>query len=289
MTPRSLLSLVAVLAVIPVIAGCGSDDLSSADIAQAADKTASMGGTRVAMNQTITLPGLPTFSSAASGVFDAKGMRGHMKFDLSNVPGIGDATPGGLSQDVVFEGFTVYIRSPVFASSLPDGKRWLKVDLSKVTKAMGVDLEALASSTGQDPTQGLQYLKAASDHVKRMGEEDVRGVKTTHYKAIVDIRRYPDTAPARYRAAIRRSIGPLIKLVGTSKLPMEVWIGKDDVLRRLKQTIPMQISTGERATVKQRVDLYDFGTAVDVDLPADDETLDITDLATAEGRRIATK
>jgi hypothetical protein len=210
-----------------------------------------------------------------------------MKFDLSNVPGIGGGTRGDLSQDVVYDRFTVYVRSPLFAPLLPDGKRWLKVDLNKVTKAMGVDLKALAS-TGQDPTQGLQYLKAASGDVKRVGVEDVRGVKTTHYKATIDLKRYPNIAPAENRAAIRRSIVPLIKVVGTSKLPMEVWIGEDDVVRRLKQAVPMQISPGKRATVEQRVDLYDFGTPVDVDAPPDDETLDITDLAT-EGSRNATE
>jgi hypothetical protein len=280
MSARSLLAVLAVLAAIAVTAGCGSDDLlSSHDVAQAADKTAAKGGSRIAMNQTITLPGEPTVSTTASGVIDSKGKRGHIKLDLSNVPGFGKQAGGNLSQDVIFEGFTVYMRSPAFARLLPDGKRWLKFDLNKATKATGIDLEALSSGS-QDPAQGLQYLRAASGDVKRVGEEDVRGVKTTHYKATVDLRRYPDTAPARNRAAIRRSIGQMIKLSGTSKLPMEVWIDKDDVVRRLKQTIRTEISPSARTTMVQTVDLYDFGTPVDVDVPSDDETQDATELAT---------
>lgn len=262
-----------VLAAMAVIAGCGSDDsLSSRDIARAADKTAAKGGSRIAIDQTITVPGEPPLQMSGTGVVDTKSKRGRLEF-----------TGAGISQQVAFEGFTIYMRSSAFSGRLPGGKSWLKIDINEAGKAAGIDLGAL-SQQGQDPTQALRYLKAASGGVKRVGEEDVRGDKTTHYTATVDLNRYPAIVPASDREAARRTISQIVKLAGTDKLPMEVWIGADDVVRRLKQTIRTQITSTTRGTIDQRIDFFDFGAPVDVSLPPADEVQDATDLA-AEGVR----
>jgi hypothetical protein len=280
--------VLAVLAAIPVISGCGSDDVLSSDsIAQAAKKTTAKGGTRVAINQTITLPGQSPITMSGSGIIDPKTMRGRLQFDLSKLPGLPNDIGSNPRQELIFERFTMYIRSPVFAASLPRGKRWLKIDLAKAGKAAGIDLGALAQQ-GQDPTQAVSYLKAASGDVKRVGEEDVRGVPTTHYRATIDFRRYPDTVPAKDRAAVRATIEQVIKLSGSNTAPMEVWIGKDDVVRRVKQTIRTLVAPGTRGTINQQVELFDFGTPVDVTLPPAREIQDSTDLAAA-GVREATK
>ena len=48
-------------------------------------------------------------------------------------------------------------------------------------------LRANSCSRSQaDPSQALEYLQGATD-VQAVGDEDVRGVPTTHYKAVVDL------------------------------------------------------------------------------------------------------
>lgn len=285
---RWLVVLLAVLAAIPAIAGCGSDDVLSPEaVARAADKTASKGGSRVAIDQTATLPGQSPISMSGSGVIDPKAMRGRLELDLSRVPGQPNDISADARQEVIFERHTMYMRSPVFSAILPAGKRWLKIDLDKAGRAAGIDLGALARQ-GQDPTQALRYLKAASGDVKRVGIQDVRGVQTTRYNATIDLRRYPDVVPAKDRESVRRTIEQVIELAGTNKAPMDVWIGKDGVVRRLKQRIRTLLAPGLRGTIEQQIDLFDFGTQVDLRLPPEDQTQDATDLA-AEGVRSLTE
>jgi hypothetical protein len=63
---------------------------------------------------------------------------------------------------------------------------------------------------------------------------------------------------------------------------MGVWIGDDGVVRRMADTITTKIA-GERATIRQRIELYDFGTKVDVKVPSARESVDITKLGGALG------
>lgn len=238
---------------------------------------------RVAIEQTITLPGGSPIQTAGRGVIDPKTKRGRLEFDLSKIPGLPNDISSDRTQELVFNGFTMYIRSPLYSATLPEGKRWLKIDFNQAGKAAGIDLGVVAQQA-QDPTQTLRYLKAASGDVKRVGEEDVRGEKTTHYKATIDFSRYPDVVPASDRESVRRSMEQITKLAGSDTAPMEVWIGEDGVVRRLKQRIQTLIGPGMRATIDQQLELFDFGVSVDVRPPPANETQDATDLA-AKGRR----
>jgi hypothetical protein len=252
--------------------------LSPEAVARAADKTAAKGGVRVAIDQTITLPGQSPIAMSGTGLFDPKAQRGHMTLDLSKIPGLPNDISANATQEFIFEHFTMYMRSPLFAAELPKGKHWLKIDVMKAGKAAGIDLGAVAQQ-GQDPTQALRYLNAASGDVKRIGKETVRGVATTHYKATIDFKRYADSVPAKDRASVRRTVTQMIKLSGDSTFPMEVWIGKDGVVRRLRQRIRTLVAPGIRGTIDQRIDLFDFGARVAVKLPPASDTQDVTDLA----------
>ena len=56
---------------------------------------------------------------------------------------------------------------------------------------------------------------------------------------------------------------------------MEVWVGDDDLVRRFRQKLTLAIAGAPTAIEQQ----FDFGTKVDIDVPADDEVADLTDLA----------
>ena len=67
------------------------------------------------------------------------------------------------------------------------GKRWINYsydDLEKLAGASGAALkDQMQNST---PEQGVKSLLASGD-VKKVGQEDVRGVSTTHYSGTVDV------------------------------------------------------------------------------------------------------
>ena len=100
---------------------------------------------------------------------------------------------------------------------------------------------------------------------------------TTHYKATIDLRKVPDSAPADQRVAVRRSIEQLIELSGASTAPIEVWIGKDGLARRIVTTSTTG-TEAQRMKLRQRVELYDFGTKVDVAIPPASAVTDFGDL-----------
>jgi hypothetical protein len=284
-----LLALLTLIALAGLLAACGDDaddpgakvaSISPQRLALVADRTTATGGVRMSLRQTMQIAGEGSVPATAEGRFDTKRRRGEMTLSLDTASlGGGSAGGGAIEQRMVFDGLTIYLSSPMLQQILPGGKRWMKLDLAAAGKQAGLDLGSLATSgAGQDPTQVLAYLKATSGAVQRIGTETVRGVATTHYKATIDFRKVPDSAPAGQRAAVRRSIDQLIKLSGASTAPIEVWIGEDGLARRLVSTTTTG-TAAQRITVRQRVELYDFGTNVDVAIPPASQVVDAGDLA----------
>ena len=211
---------------------------------------------------------------SGDGVIDSKRRVGHMTMRF------GGLVPGGeaMTQEMIFDQFTIYMRSELFGAGLESGKKWLKFDLAKVGKDLGIDLAQLGQ-VGQDPSQSMQMLKAVGGDVKKVGEEKVRGVDTTHYSAKVDFEKYPAAVPASDRAAVKKSIDNLIKLTGQRTVPVDVWVDDDKVVRRFGQTIKTKLPGAGSMQMKMIMDFYDFGTKVDVKKPPADQVQDISELA----------
>ena len=285
---RGLLGLLALLTLLAfglMLAACGDDDagdpgtqvasLTPQRLALVADRTTATDGVRMSLEQTMTVAGEGSVPASAEGRFDTKRQRGEMtmSLDTSSLAGGGEA----VRQRMIFDGLTFYLSSPMFEPVLPAGKRWLKIDLEAAGKQAGFDLGSLMSSgASQDPTQVLAYLKATSGDIERAGTDTVRGVATTHYKATIDFRKVPDSAPADERAAVRRSIEQLIELAGSSRAPIDVWIDGDGLARRIVTTTTAG-TPAQRIKLRQRIDLYDFGTKVDVTIPPASAVLDAGD------------
>jgi hypothetical protein len=284
---RRRCTALALVAIVPGLAACGGDKHASASsrpavltpssLALVADKTVAKGGVRVSLDQTTTIGG-QAIPSTASGFVDTAHHRGEMtlQMDLSQLPG-GAEAGGKTEQHMIYDGTALYMSSPLFTRLLPPGKKWMKIDFAELGKQAGIDLGALMQGSNQDPTQALQYLKAASGDIVRVGTETVRGVPTTHYKATIDFNKVPDAMPAGQREAVRKSIQQIIKLAGTSRAPMEVWIGDDGIAHRIADTITTK-TAGQSVKVTQRIELYDFGAKVDVKIPSAGETADPSEL-----------
>jgi hypothetical protein len=229
-------------------------------VAQAADKTASAGGAKMAF--VIQVQG-QTLHGA--GFVDPKGRRARLTFQLPKGQG---------AMETVYVGQTIYMQfPPALRSQVPGGKSWVKIDLRQFGQKQGIDIGALQSTSGNDPSAQLEQLRGAGD-VKKAGTEQVRGTPTTHYTATLDLRRAADRAPAAQRDAARRSIDRIIKLTGQSTLPTEVWLDAQGRARRMKVS---QSIRGQSFTYT--MDLYDFGTREALKAPPASETADLTQLA----------
>jgi len=77
---------------------------------------------------------------------------------------------------------TVYVKLPAMLSSSA-AKPWVMVDLSDPDNPIGAIFNQLMSSL--DPEK-LEQLYAAVEDLENVGQEDVNGVSTTHYRVSVD-------------------------------------------------------------------------------------------------------
>ena len=182
---------------------------------------------------------------------------------------------------MVFAGTTYFMQSDLFGAELPDDAEWVSFDLSEVTEGSGIDLGGLASQGANDPTNALDALEGVSRRtVVEVGDEEVRGVSTTHYTATIDMEEaYQAAQDAAEEAG---TDGPIIDeeqfdefvaAYGDAPVETDIWIDDDGLVRR--QTMVIEVM-GQDMT--QTMEFFDYGEPVEVDIPADDESVDISDL-----------
>jgi hypothetical protein len=247
-----------------LVAGCGggaAPDLNG--VALAAKQTESAGTARFEL----ALEGGQA-SFAAQGAFNFDEQQTSMTIDLGSLGvalGQQDAT-----LDAVLDGKVFYMRFPALTGFIRPGKPWLKLDLEEVAAKSGADLSQLDQLSYADPTQALAYLQGAGE-LTEVGKEDVRGVDTAHYKGTIDLEEAVANAPAAQREKLQR----LLEQSSVMDLPAEAWIDGDGYLRKLTLSLS--------GAMRMSLELFGFGSEVDIDVPADDEVTDLSELA---GKRI---
>jgi hypothetical protein len=264
---RRLLPVLLACALLPVAAGCGTEDSvkNAVDpVAQAATKTADAGTVQLSMTGKVSAAGTEV-PIDARGAFDLKNKRGHLNL-TTTVPG-----KGSVQIEELLDGLVLYMRSDAITSSLPSGKHWIKIDLQALGKQQGIDIGQLQQlGGGTDPTQFLTYLKQAGK-VEKVGSEDINGTPTTHYTATIDLDKLADSA-----GDAAASVRQLEQLTGKKSLPTEIWI--DNKGRARRQKIEYSAEQPVPTSVSFTIDYEKFGVPVDVNTPDAGDTADIADL-----------
>ncbi|MGW4232539.1 hypothetical protein ACWEF9_25170 [Streptomyces sp. NPDC004980] len=157
------------------------------------------------------------------------------------------------------------------------GKHWIRygyADLAELAGASGeVMREQMQNST---PQQGVNALLASGD-VKEVGQEDVRGVATTHYSGTVDVAELTaesSSLDATQLAAFKKQLQQL----GITTETVDIWVDKDNLL--VKKTERGETKTGE---LNSTVFYSDYGTDVTVEKPAAGDTVDFKDILKQQG------
>jgi hypothetical protein len=262
------LGIVVALVLVLGVSACGGSEATAEQVSPdaivlAASKTNEAGTYKADLTATMDIAG-QSIDMSGKGEFDGAQQRGHMSYAM-NLNG------QDLNMDMVFAYPEIYMQPPPESGSLPDGKTWIKMDLEKLGQQAGFDFDQVMQAGQSDPSQGLEFLRGATD-VQAVGDEDVRDVPTTHYTAVVDLRslgtKYPEMKP---------SIDQLVEQSGISRVPVEVWIDDDGFVRRMKQTLDGN-SSGLQMNMTMTTDLYDFGTDVSVKEPPADEVVDFQEM-----------
>ena len=185
-------------------------------------------------------------------------------------------------------GSVMYMRFPEeLSGQMLGGKPWAKMDLDKVSREQyGTSFSEMQGASAS-PEEQLGYLRGASDSVKKLGEEPVRGVPTTHYRAVVDMEK---AAAAEKDPRVRQAYEKMEEQIGTTELPMDVWLDEKDRVRRMQMTMPLaNAASGGDAVKDARMTMvyeyYDFGAPVRVLPPPAAQTIDVTDMAVQQQAR----
>jgi hypothetical protein len=245
----------------------GSGTLSLDPVASAATKTQRAGMFRTDIHGTITAQG-HEITLAGAGVEDSSAGAAHLNLVISGLPAAAGASH--MSMEEVIRQQTLYMRTPLFASKLPGGKHWVKINLRAAAQNAGLDLPGM--SNGVDPSQGLDELLAAGSS-RNVGTETVAGTPMTHYHVQVDPTRANRNLPPAERANARKAIARIMRTTGKQTIPVDAWVDGKGYVRR----VTTSVSLGKQGSFSITADFRDFGTKARIATPAAGDTLDVTD------------
>src|SRR3954447_13393320 len=237
-------NLVATAAIALAMAGCGgssgTDTLAPADAVRAAvSTTTQQPSSRMTMAMK-TDAGAIKVEMAGEGVFDYAKKLGTMSM---TIPGSGQKVEAIMTPD------TMYMKIP------SQGSSYYSLPMKELG---GTQLGA------SDPASSLQVLTGLSDDVQSVGKEDVRGEETTHYRGTYDLKR----AVTKLNGLPRQAIQKLIDSGSNTVVPFDAYVDSDGRLRKLVENTTTKVSSVQaHSTVT--IELYDFGTPVDVTVPTD--------------------
>jgi hypothetical protein len=272
-----LAALGAVIAASVFATGCGSSAPAVIDpVAQAAQVTSHSGGAHMSLSIELSAGTLPqTVTMGGQGFFNYASKEGELSFDVSGLPATSATSvpPGGLHMEEIFKSSTVYIGSPLFAQ-LTHGAHWMKLDVGRVARAIGLNLQQLAGG-GSNPAQFLEYLKGVGGNPERVGSDSVRGVQTTHYRASIDLKKLAGVLSSGRDSALHAQLSKLIGQLGASSLPVDVWIDAQHRVRRIGFDFSFS-PLGQQVHMKMALELFDYGPTPPVQTPAASEVFDAT-------------
>jgi hypothetical protein len=135
---------------------------------------------------------------------------------------------------------------------LPDGKAWLKVDMTDPDSLFG----QLGKAT--DPSLMFKAMEVPREF-ELLGTEEVDGVETNHYNVVMATASYAEALdlPAEMAKLLPKEIG------------MEMWVDGDNRPRKFHQELEVPDMNGSGTPTKSTTEgtYSDFGTDVDIEAP----------------------
>ncbi|WP_260634547.1 LolA-like protein [Streptomyces angustmyceticus] len=176
-------------------------------------------------------------------------------------------------------GDAMYLGGGGQAAAEMGGKHWIKFAM-KGKEAGG--LGGMQRQADQDPAAQASLLPQ-SDDVKKVGEETVDGVRTTHYAGVVEVadllsKRAPKTALDAER---RKKVLEQYQQLGVSKLHLDMWVGPGD--RTVKFRERAQAAQGP---LDLTIRFFDVNKPVRVQAPPASDTVDLAQKLKEAGKSL---
>jgi hypothetical protein len=232
----------------------GRDDRSPAQRLSAAPDAVTDAGTFAYEIDIDSAIGTTSTQMQLSGEVDAKAQRSSATFDVA-----------GMAFEMVSDGTTLYLRLPEEARAATGGKAWTKLDLETLAPSLG----PLAGNP--NPMQAFDQLRRPGADVVEVGEEEVRGTKTTHYRTVLDLTASID----QLGGGLDDQAEPLRQQLAA--VPVEVWLDDDGRIRRQRTTLDLSLPgiTGATDTkVTTTVEAFDYGKPVTIEVPKPEDVAD---------------
>lgn len=266
-------------------AACGSGGGGAAkngllSVASAASKTAGTKSARVHMDLSETVGFVGPLHIVGDGVSDNTTHSADMTVNLSaiaSLSGTQATNPDQWRARMILDGSgsspLLYLRMPALNQYL-SGKRWVKADLGALAQKGGANLSQLLQTAGnEDPTRALQLLESVGK-VTRVGTATIDGVDATEYTGSVDVKKAAAAAGSAY--------GKLLEQSKVTTIPVDVWIGSDGLVRRLREVFSYPVD-GAQAATSLTLSLTDFGVQATITPPPADQTVDYSTLKALGG------
>ncbi|MBC7375323.1 MAG: hypothetical protein H7323_15145 [Frankiales bacterium] len=230
----------------PAPQAAASSDAAAVSLVQtAAQSTAETGSSKFALTSTTAIGGQNvTFSG--EGAFDYTAKTGQLMF---KVPGQGRSAGGTIEQRIV--GPDLYLTLP----QTPGTFYRLKV----------ADVAGTSLGGSTDPIASLRALEGVSA-VSKVGDEQVRGVQTTHFRGSYDVAQAIAKATGAAKTVLESTLGAS----SLKQVPFDAFLDGQGRIVRFEQQIELPASAatrGQALTSKTVLELFDFGTTVKVVAP----------------------
>ncbi|POX62166.1 hypothetical protein C3492_18110 [Streptomyces sp. Ru62] len=167
--------------------------------------------------------------------------------------------------------------SDTYAQQAGGGKHWIKYsydDLAKLGGASGSYMkDQIQNAT---PNQSVKMLLASGD-VKKVGEETISGVHTTHYSGtlnVADLAGRTSNLSAEQLSALKKQLSQ----AGVTTDTVDIWINDRDLL--VKKTEKADTANGAMTNTSYYTD---YGVKVTAEAPPAGDTKDFADMLKSGG------
>ncbi|MET7681335.1 hypothetical protein [Streptomyces sp. NPDC005423] len=284
---------IAAATALTAVAACGS---SGSDGSSGDDKTAHKAATRVspiaalrtaerstdkadsAKVESTTVLGSLMSMTADGNLGWGDGIRGTLTIDYTGGT-MADtmARTGSTSMEARYLSDAYYAKMGDKFAEQAGGKHWIRYaydDLAGLGGSSGAYLKDQMQNT--TPNQSVKLLLASGD-VKRVGQETVRGQRTTHYSGnvdVADLATRSSSLSASQLAALRKQLTQ----AGVTTETVDIWVNGQDLL--VKKVEKADMSAGR---MTQTAYYSDYGVQVSAQKPPASDTEDFKQLLKAQG------
>lgn len=187
------------------------------------------------------------FSTTTTGAGAENAVSGVMRWAEDGLEMKASST-GAQAFDMIVSGKVMYIESSLVGS--PDGKKWIKVDLSDPNSLFGQLGKTL------DPTTMFKAMSSPKE-LEVLGSEEIAGVETNQYRVVMDTAEFTKALdmPQEMMGSMPEEIATLM------------WVDADNRPHKFTQEIEIPGPEGKPVATKVEGTYSDFGVDVDIEVP----------------------